>query len=356
MKLGHDVVVITSDRRSYNFGDKHERVVGIGIFFDNGVRIERIPIKGEFAGRFVLFKDLMGVLEKEKPDYIFHHGLPCPSLQTSAKYKSSSKNVILVADNHAEYHNSGKIWIWRFLYYRIFWKNKISNSINAVNKFFSITPACRFFAERELGVPSVKHELLYLGSDVDNIHFNFEWRKNIRDYYGFNESDVVIVTAGKIDKGKKVDEIIQSLQEIKASNIKCIIIGSIERGYVKKLKELIGNDKRIIKVGWIETHELFKYLSAADIAVFPGGQSVLWQQAISCELPVIFRYWPGTEYLLLKENGLFLFSNNYRELRQYLEILLKSPELRKKMRLGAVKECDEVISYYIIAKQSLNII
>jgi glycosyltransferase involved in cell wall biosynthesis len=353
-KLGHDVVVITSDRRSFYPKDKNKRIIGIGTFFDNEVRVERIPIKREFKSRFVVFKDLMNVLEKEKPEYIFHHGLTSPSLLTVVKYKKNSKNVFLAADNHADYFNSGKLWIWRLIYYRIYWKHKISKNINDIDIFFSMTPNCMIFGEKQLNIPSAKHELLYLGSDVDNNHFDLGWREQIRKHYGIKDNDIIIVTAGKTDKRKKVDKIIRSLKEINENNLKFIIVGSIEKDYEKELDNLIGDDKRIIKVGWVDYNELFKYFSAADVALFPGGQSVLWQQTISCELPTIFRYWPDADYLLSNENGIFLFSDSQKELTQYLRILLHNPELREKMKKGAIKERDEILSYEMIAKQSLK--
>ena len=354
MKLGHDVVVITSDRRPFYPNDKNKRIIGTGTFFDNGVRIERISIKWEFKNRFVVFKDLMGTLEKERPDYIFHHGLTSPSLSIAAKYKNTHKNIFLAADNHADFFNSGKLWIWRLFYYRIYWKYKIAKNINDVDIFFSMTPNCSIFAEQELNIPSSKHELLYLGADTDNNRFNSDWRKQIRNYYNIKDSDMVIITAGKIDKDKKIDKIILSLKEIKESTIKLIIVGTIEGNYEKQLDRLIGKDKRVIKVGWVESNELFKYFSAADVAIFPGGQSTLWQQAISCELPVIFKYWPGTDYLLLNENGLFLFSSDHKELNQYLKILIHNRELRERMKIGAIKERDEILSYETIARQSLK--
>ena len=39
--------------------------------------------------------------------------------------------------------------------------------------------------------------------------------------------------------------------------------------------------------GWLGPEEMVAHMSAADIAVFPSSQSVLWQQAIGCGLPLI---------------------------------------------------------------------
>jgi glycosyltransferase involved in cell wall biosynthesis len=55
--------------------------------------------------------------------------------------------------------------------------------------------------------------------------------------------------------------------------------------------------RNIIYVGWVKPGEIYQYYMASDVAVYPGGQSVLWQQAIACGLPLICKYWYGCEYL-----------------------------------------------------------
>ena len=353
-KLGNDVVVITSDRRSYFAGEKVPKIVGTGQFEDNGVRIERLQISGEIRGRHVRFSNLTMHLESEKPDYIFHHGLTAPSLIIAAKYKQKHSSVFLAADNHADYHNSGQHALWRFLYYRGLWRQKIQKIADYVDIFFSITPGCRDFAERELGVPKEKHRLLYLGADVETNYYSSEWRERIRKDLGFKERDLVLITAGKIDRKKKTINIFRALKEIDSGIVKLMIVGTIESSYEQELNELIKEDPRIKKIGWIEANELYKYFSAADMAVFPGGQSAIWQQAISCELPVILRYHPGTEYILHENNGLFLFSEDPRELRQYIDLIIEENELLGKMRENARRLVIGCLSYDIIASQSIE--
>jgi len=152
-KLGHDVKIITSDRMSYFAGYKEPKIVGTGNFEDAGVPIERLPIRGEFKGRFVLFKGLFELLNEEKPDCIFHHGITAPSLITCAKYKADNPSVFLAADNHAEYCNSARIPILSQIYYRLVWTPFIKRISNQIDVFFSITLGCKTFAEKELSIP-----------------------------------------------------------------------------------------------------------------------------------------------------------------------------------------------------------
>ena len=87
---------------SYFAGEKVPKIVGTRRFEDSGVPIERLPIWAEFKGRFVWFKGLDKTLQKEQPDYIFHHGVMSPSLITCSKYKAKNPVVFLAADNHSD--------------------------------------------------------------------------------------------------------------------------------------------------------------------------------------------------------------------------------------------------------------
>lgn len=358
-KLGHEVVMITSNRVRYLMPGNVSRNVKIGEYTDGKVRIVRLSAVREFRGRFVVMDSLYEMFEREKPDYLFiHEGVTSPCIIPAAEYKKKHPSVFLVADNHADYNNSGQNMLWRILYYRGLWKRKVQKIADYVDVFFSMTPGCKEFAERELGVPKEKHRLLYLGADVDINHFSSEWRERVRKELGFDERDLVLITAGKIDRKKKTINIVRALKDISSDTVKLMIVGTIESSYEQELDELIKEDPRIRKVGWVEASKLHRYFSAADIAVFPGGQSAVWQQAISCELPIILKYWPGCEYLISRKNGIFLFSDFVRELQQHLEFLISSGNstVIDSMRVGARKERDEVLSYELIAKQTLKVL
>lgn len=354
-KLGHDVKIITSDRMSYFAGDKEPKIAGTGNFEDAGVPIERLPIRGEFKGRFVLFKGLFELLKEEKPDYIFHHGITAPSLLTCAKFKATNQSVFLAADNHAEYCNSARIPILSQIYYRLVWTPFIKRISNQIDVFFSITPECKTFAEKELSIPEHKHKILYLGSDTDVNEYNAAEGKKVRDLLGIKQDEIVMVTAGKFDEKKRLDSLIKAFRKIDIQQARLMIVGFfLQEEYEKYIDDCIDKDDSIIKVGWVQANELFKYFSASDFAVFPGGQSAVWQQAISCELPLVIKYWSGTEYLLCRDNGFFLFSDKQEEIEQALKIMICSQETRIKMRKNAKIVRNEILSYDVIAKQSVS--
>ncbi len=313
-KLGHEVVVITSDRGSYFIGEKKPKIVSPGQYTDNGIRIIRLGISREFKGRYVRFINLFDAIKRECPDYIFHHGLTAPSVFEVVKYKQEYPQAKTALDNHGDYANSGRFIFWRLAYYRFYWKSRLKRVHSTVDRYFSITPHCKAFAENELGVPSVKHVLLPLGVDEEMTYYSPEWRKSIRKHYGIQEADFTIITLGKFNKRKKLEVLIEVIKRLNNKRVKLFIVGSFLKGYDTEIDSLIGNASGFIKIGWVEQNQIYKYLSAADLAVFPGGQSVIWQQAISTGLPTIFQYWPGIEYLKIREDIDFLRSNNVEEL------------------------------------------
>ncbi|HCU22265.1 MAG TPA: hypothetical protein DF698_05145 [Candidatus Atribacteria bacterium] len=356
-KLGHDVKVITSNRTSFFSSGQRPKIVGVGEYEDNGFTVHRLSILGEFKGKFVFFKGLRELLEEEKPDYIFHHGITSPSIITCAKYKAKNSSVFLVADNHAEYCNSARIPILSHLYYRFLWTPLIKRVSHHVDVFFSITPGCKAFAEKELSIPENKHKILYLGSDTEVNKYNETEGKKVRDLFGIQQDEIVAITAGKFDEKKRLDSLIKAFRKIDSQQTRLIIVGSfLQEEYEKYIDGCIGKDDRIIKVGWVQANELFKYFSASDFAVFPGGQSAVWQQTISCELPLVIKYWPGTEYLLSRDNGLFLFSDKQEEIEQALKVMVNSPKTRGEMRENAKIVRNEMLSYEVIAKQSVSFI
>ncbi|HPH11976.1 MAG TPA: glycosyltransferase, partial [Thermotogota bacterium] len=200
-------------------------------------------------------------------------------------------------------------------------KNKLKKIHSKVDRYFSITPNCKTFAEKELGVPYEKHTLLLLGVDEETTYFSPEWRVKIRKRYGVQDTDLAIITIGKLDEKKKVEVLIDAIKRINNKRIKLFIVGSFQKEYEIVIDSLIGEATEFIKTGWVEQNQVFKYLSAADLAVFPGGQSVLWQQAISTGLPIILKHWQEIEYIKINDDIHFLYTSNAEELEKMIQTL-----------------------------------
>jgi glycosyltransferase involved in cell wall biosynthesis len=174
------------------------------------------------------------------------------------------------------------------------------------------------------GISADKIKYLYLGTNVpEEMLAEREYiRREVRANYGIPESSFVIITGGKLNFDKRLDILVDALKNLNNENIYLLVFGTSdpeERDYAEKI---IGKVSRIVMLGWCDAAAITRYYLAADIAIFPGGQSVLWQQAIGTGLPAIFRRWPGNEYLNIG-NALFLYSESSEELAQSIELLLE---------------------------------
>jgi glycosyltransferase involved in cell wall biosynthesis len=164
--LGHEVTVITSTLRSgYIYKD---RVVEAGDYREKGFAVKRIPIKGEFKNRFVIFDNLYKYLQEEKPDYIYHYSVTAPSIKDVAKYKRENPDTFLAVDSHADLNNSGRNKLWKTIYYNFFWKMFIRKYDPWINVYFGPSANRCIFMEEELGIPKEKIRLLPIGCDKDS--------------------------------------------------------------------------------------------------------------------------------------------------------------------------------------------
>lgn len=346
-KLGHDVVVITSDRKSYFTGEKTPKIVGTGEFNDQAIRVVRLPISSEFKGRFVRFRNLAEALESERPDYIFHHGLTSASLMTSVEYKQANPSVFLVADNHADLNISARNALWRIAYYRAYWKVTLRKWLKHVNLVFGVTPARCYFAEEELGVPHNKIRLLPIGADEDGANDVLAGLKS-QEHTASSESNALkIVTGGKWFKGKGLEELVQA---VRAVNVSLKIFGKADDSFTKELIDKASDN--VSFVGWQDRKGTLQLLRDADLAIWPRQHTTLVEDAVATRTPLILRYHGSTSHFI-RGNGAYLFSGQSNEIRQLLDLLSKSTGLVKSMKNNSAKILD-LLSYKRVAKESIE--
>lgn len=347
-KLDHDVVVVTSDRRPFYASDKNPRIIGTGTFYDKDIRIERIPIKWEFKNRFVVFKDLMSVLRREKPDYIFHHGLTMPSLATAAKYKRRHSNVFLAADNHSDLNISARNILWRKFYYEWLWKSKLKHNLNYIDIMFGVTPARCHFPVRFLGVPYKKVRLLPIGSDTDKANTVIsQSREQIRKKFGISKEDIVVTVGGKLNVAKGINQLIDAACRIE--KLKIVLFGSLDD---IELKDKVNKCDKAKFIGWLNRNDTLEILFASDLAIWPRIHTTLVEDAIGVNTPLLLRYHGSTSHHI-RGNGIYLFKGDELEIYQALKLISNNPEILNKMREKSEKQ-REILSYDQIARESME--
>ena len=134
-------------------------------------------------------------------------------------------------------------------------------------------------------------------------------------------------------------------------SIKLIIFGSAP----KEISEyILSNQSNAIKfIGWQSPFQVNEIILSADLGVFPGSHSVLWEQCIGSGLPTIFNKWTNLEHFDLGGNTIILDNTDEFYLAEMLSDLLKNQSKLDNMKKTAVERGRIVFSYQQIAKKSL---
>jgi glycosyltransferase involved in cell wall biosynthesis len=366
-RLGHEVEIITSDRyppfHSFDNTVGHilgDRIVGSGIFYDNGIRIHRLPVQLEvpFHGQ-LFFKGIKNKLRELEPDIVLAHGeselstIQCIMYQKSLKYK-------LFLDSHTNYLNLKPYRYYKKLYYRFFKYFFFPFYLKRIKRIFPVTPETKKLLINEFGIPENKIELIPLGVNSERFIYNENKRIEIRKRFGINKEDIVGIYAGKIIPSKEITFLINSSEELlrKYDNFKLMILGSGPKDYADEVKELVikkGLTGKVIFHDFVRNDELPTFYSMADIGIWPGNSSNTMIEAMSCSLPIILARSEDTVHLLDNNNGFFFEPNNENDFQNYLKKLLENNTLRRKMRKNSKEIVDHFFSSKVLAKKTIEI-
>lgn len=358
-KLGHDVTVIATNTMHGPKGPIIECDEG-DYRLANGLRIIRIstkPFITEALGnayRYYYVYDLLSLLN---PDYIMTHGLVSITALQAIKYrKLMNPKCVIVADTHTDYNNSPpKNTLKNKMYFMsLVLLNKIC--IRHYKRVFAIAPACADYAKGIYRIARSRLELLPLSCDTDEIKWDQqkEVRQEICAKYGFSVEDFIIVTGGKLDSVKNTHSLIKAVGESDNHIVKLLVFGSVTDEYKQQLFELLDiYGDRVEYTGFLDLTQIYELYLAADLAVFPGSQSALWQQAIACGLPTVFKKWPNITYLDVGGNCIFLERADWQEIKDVIEDLAIDKNRIMRMREVASSTGFEMFSYRGTAKKSL---
>ena len=357
-KLGLNVEVIASTQSF----DKDGRVCYLnktGSYINEfGIKVTRLPylFNGKICHKLRKYKGVFNSLQKAAPDIIFIHGVQFADVPQVIKYKKKNPRVIMYADNHADFTNSATNWLSKVVLHQIIWRHYAQLLVPYINKFYGVLPVRVDFLKDIYHIPSKKCELLVMGADDDLVMQakNLNMRDCIRKKYGISNNDFLIVTGGKIDQWKTQTLLLmQAIQKINSKRVKLIVFGSVIPELKKEFMKLVDNCE-IYYAGWIRSNESYNYFEAADLGIFPGRHSVLWEQAVGEGLPLIVKDWPGTHHVDLGGNVRFLVKDSVEEIQQNIEFLINHPDVYNSMKKIAQDKGMSYFSYKEIAKRSIE--
>lgn len=357
---GHDVSLITTDH-CYTDGVWGLCRTESDYINPDGVHIIRLPfafsVPYSINRQVGIFKGFRETLEKLKPEIIFVHNIQFQDIRKVAVYKRKHPEVKVYVDNHSDSINSARNWFSRNTLYRFWWKPCAKAMEPYAEKFFGVTPARVEFLQNIFGIRADKTELLIMGADDESVKRSEspEIRRMTRAKYDISPQDFLVVTGGKIDAFKTQTLLLmKAIQEIARDDVKLLIFGSV----AEELKDsflAMCDGKKIQYAGWAKGEQSYEYFACADLVVFPGTHSVYWEQVVAQGIPMLCKYWKGTNHVDIGGNVEFLMEDSAEVIKGKLLELLETPQKYKKMKEAAGSDQRHAFSYKTISHKAIGL-
>ena len=164
--------------------------------------------------------------------------------------------------------------------------------------------------------------------------------------------DFLVVTGGKIDKLKNIHVLAHAVNSLKRENVKLLIFGKINEN-VQPLFDAEATPN-IITIGWVDSDKVYELFYAADLIVFPGLHSVLWEQAVASKTPCAFSKMDGFEHFNVNNNCILMTGKDAGYYKDMLTNLLDNKEVYLKLKSNSNSPATEKFYYSRIAQQVLS--
>lgn len=362
LRLGHDVVVVTSDRYfpfpNYDQTVRSvlgERIIGPMQRTEEGIPVIRKSILFECFTR-AWIGDLIPTLKQLKPDAIHIHGsFALSTIRIALARRLFSRTVILVDDHSHLSVVAGHIEKTVFYaLFRVLFGRLISTQIDHI---VAITSETKKIVRTTMGITSPIH-IIELGADTEMFSPQPKKRSMVRRKLGFTPNDVVFIYTGKIISDKGPDVLVDAFVSIPGHRAKLLLVGGGESTYIAQLKAILAKANKTADVVWVAMvtpKELPAYYAASDVGVWPKQESISMIEAAACELPVIVKESPSMAVRVKNHNGLMYPEGNVQKLKQLMQKLVENSALRRSMGENGRVLVVEQYSWKSIARQFISL-
>lgn len=362
---GHDVTILASTE-TFIQNTKLGYVTPSEYFNEHNIPVIRIPyskwLPHGLAKKIRLYNGISEVLVKNCPDIIFLHGFQFLSISKIVSYKQKYPNTIIYVDSHTDYINAKwnvhtlKAIVSKIILHKIIYKYCGKVIEPHAKYFFGTLPIRSTFLSDVYKISTKKIKLLEMGFDdsIINLIDKNQIRKYLRQKHNIAKNNLVLITGGKINKGKNIINLIKSVTLLNIDDIKLFICGVPDEELKAEFELNVSSSIHIIYLGWLSTKQIYEYFFASDVGIFPGKHSVLWEQAIGVGLPCIFRKWEGMNHLDLGGNCIFLEIGDTDEIIKHIKLLYFRKDLLIEMKKVTEEKGKVKFSYSEIAKKSID--
>lgn len=178
-------------------------------------------------------------------------------------------------------------------------------------------------------------------------------RVGMREKWGFEETDTVLVTTSRLVVKNGVGDVIESLRFL-PENVKFLVVGAgpLEKT-LKASVEAYKLSQRVVFTGFVEHTHLPQYLHMSDIFIRPSlseGMGNSFIEAMASGLPVIATPVGGIpDFLTDRVTGIFCKPHDPKSIADAVTALLFGPSLRATIVENAQKMVAERYDWNLIA-------
>jgi hypothetical protein len=353
---GLDVIVIAPIRTVYDYNKNV--YYNTGIYYHNNVKIYREDFSFNILNKFYKIKNLIKILNNEKPDIIMLHGMQSLNIFDCIKYKTINKSVKLYSDIHSDFDISSKNFISKLVLHKIFWKKILKYSEKYFEAIFYTRPSVLEFINEVYDLNKKRVFPLYLGSIRDSCLNESSFIENKAKFISSHKlpnNSILFLTGGKIDKNRNIEIICKTIYSSKLDNVVLIVFGSINELYFDEFNILLNKYKFIKYLGWQSNASIKLLFCSVDLSIFLGNHSVLWEESVCHGSPLVINYKQNREYLDLGGNVFFLNNNDNIQLESFFNgsdflsetIKMRQVAINFGMKFDYIKITEELHSYFL---------
>lgn len=327
VRQGHEVTVITNCQS--HCPDNSIIEVEPGKYVINGVTVIRISYKRVFPNnkmnKIWFHYPIKKYLEDLRPDIILLHGLGMGITNIEIwQYVKTHPDCLLYGDVHAFEGNSEKPNGFKAKIISTYMNNCRKLLYPYYESVLCLTQQCMDFAITEYKIPAERLKLFPLGYDPASIDWKHREaiRKEFREKHRIGSDELVIVHGGKIIPRRKTEIAVDAACQLNYK-VRLVVFGAIDDSIKERILNKFSQCEGLIYLGHLSKQEYIKAFLASDIALFPGGQSALWEEAIGCGLPLLVNaterkdapyYDRGGNVIFTKENTTQSFVDELNEM------------------------------------------
>jgi glycosyltransferase involved in cell wall biosynthesis len=368
-RQGHQVTVVTSDRVGTVAGHvAGDRIVTAGREVIDGVDVVRLPVRFELPTRaaYVWLRGLQQTMAGLKPDAVHCHGVLGFTAVRMARLKHQL-GFRLIYDSHMATFNvysagrsSMKGRLQRLVYPTL---GRIESPwvLRQADALVAIGEPERDFVQDIFGKKCPDVLIVRLGADSRHFSFRSDDRVTHRDRFGWSEGDVVLGHAGTIRRSKSIDALIRAAGALTIAGhpVRVFVVGRIDDAHRSELQAEVarlGLEEQVAFQEFVSVDDLPAYLSAMDIAVWPGDISNTAIEAMAVGLPVVAARTAYTESVIERHGAGVLFQQgNDDQLTRVLEPLVSDRQQRQARSQMARDAVERELNWASIARQFTDI-